>query len=293
MSTRDAKGDGEMKRFVFLTMIALAIVLSPAQVTVFAQTCPVNTVRQFARVEAVESLEIVQADQTIEVADEWLNGCSGPPSAQTYTSQVMWIIDPPTGQSTTTRWLEVGIRKRCDISQSVELRPYWSTGVLNGGVGSAFPAPFKNGTSDVSVDPATRVDVHVKKLGFADPNHAQSLWQFEVSINGTTFASRPQVMPGSFSPNVIRVGGENMSDLHDMGVSGHLNTRYLLENGANLDLTFLADRTVNKLEDPRYFIDKGSGGFGDSEYFQTTTDIHHNDPTPTEVPEGFDMCDGE
>ncbi|MBK6768758.1 MAG: hypothetical protein IPG72_07075 [Ardenticatenales bacterium] len=84
MSTRDAKGDGEMKRFVFLTMIALAIVLSPAQVTVFAQTCPVNTVRQFARVEAVESLEIVQADQTIEVADEWLNGCSGPPSAQTY-----------------------------------------------------------------------------------------------------------------------------------------------------------------------------------------------------------------
>ncbi|MBK6768759.1 MAG: hypothetical protein IPG72_07080 [Ardenticatenales bacterium] len=111
----------------------------------------------------------------------------------------------------------------------------------------------------------------MKKLGFADPNHAQSLWQFEVSINGTTFASRPQVMPGSFSPNVIRVGGENMSDLHDMGVSGHLNTRYLLENGANLDLTFLADRTVNKLEDPRYFIDKGSGGFGDSEYFQTTT----------------------
>lgn len=274
-----------MKKLVGAMLGLLVFSGAGVPTIVSAQTCPPVLTRQYAVVKAVEDLEIVQADETIEVADEWLNGCSDAPPNQTHTSQVMWLFDP----GSTARLVEIGVRRQCS-GGNVVVKPYYSQGtMISGGSASAFPRYFKNGSVDVTVNPATRVDVTMKNMGQISGESANR-WQFRVSFGGSTYEARASVTD-AFEPIEIHVGGENMTDLHDMGISGHLNTRYQLQNQS---LLFLKDRTVTVSEDaPRYVIWKGTGGFGGASYFQTHTDIHTGSPAPTAVPGGFDMCLGE
>lgn len=282
-----------MKRLICILVAGLFTLIAPGlsgRVHADEESCPNFTNSRYAVVGVTEDSPITQADETIEVADEWLNGCGGAPPSQSFTSEVLWLLQ----SGSPTRWIEVGVRRKCN-GDNVQVFPYHTTGVINAnGSGSAFPARFKDGSgNDVDVDPATRVDVTIKDMGEIVGESSYHEWRTRISFGGNTFEAKDSML-STFHPTMVRVGGENVTDLHDMGVTGHLATRYLLSTGSGLVLTFLSDRTVNAHQDaPRYNIRKGAGGFGGSNYFQVFSNIHVGNPSPTAVPENFVMCTGE
>jgi hypothetical protein len=75
---------------------------------------------------------------------------------------------------------------------------------------------------------------------------------------------------------IVEVGGEARDDVHDMGVSGSLDPRYL---ASGVYKTMWGGNVVLQDESPRYVITTGSHS---KNYFQAYSDIHAGN-TPTAV----------
>jgi hypothetical protein len=228
----------------------------------------------------VEDYEIVQADETIEIADPWFNTCPGG-GYKKWVAQVMWLVD-----DSSDYFAEVGWRRECNGSSARDYA-YYAEGRIINNVGYGNPRVFVDSNwNPVSVSPGERIRVRIMKEGPGE--YAQNLWRFQLEKGGSVYEPKAVSISTSFLPKEIHVGGENLYDHHDMGVSGHLETTYKLSNGTQL---FLYDRSVSTKQDyPRYRIVKGSGGFGNSRYFQTHSNIHVNSPSPTQVPPGTSAC---
>jgi|GEM_PF-3874260 hypothetical protein len=238
--------------------------------------------RRHAIVQAEEDSAIWKADETVEVADPWINNCEY--YDELWSSEVMWLVD-----GTSDEWLEIGWRRECTVLDGPFTYMYYARGNLdNNGNPHGFPSRFyyRSTSAPVVVYPGERVEVSIERLG-PSTEEGYDRWQFKV---GRADAVPGKVtMPDTFAPTLIQVGGEVLSDMHDLGVAGHLETRYRLSNGTQ---KFLYDQTLADSQYyPRYRIVAGTGGFGGSRYFQNHSNIHVGSPSPTALPYGAEMCE--
>lgn len=258
---------------------ALGLYLGFQARTADAQTCPPVENQIHAVVESpIHDSPIVQAEEVIEIADPWFNTCPGGLEKK-WVAQVMWLVDTSNG-----RYAEVGWRRECEGDTANDFM-YYSYGTYPGGYLQKF---VDSSYSVVVPNPGERYRVRISKVGAGSTGY--NLWRFQVSRLGSApIETRSISISAEFAPDRMDVGGENLFDVHDMGVSGHLEAEYLLGNGS---LLFLNNQTVHRSDRrPRYRIVEGSGGYDASRYFQTNSNIHLCSPCPTDVPSGVGMCD--
>lgn len=223
---------------------------------------------------------IVQAQEVLEIADPWMNPCQGVVAGNRWASQVMWIVHPQTNL-----FAEIGWRRTC---QAIGPR---DTFYMAYGPPGVVPKAFKDGSGAViSGQPGERWNMSIMKDTSSNPQYAS--WKFQISGPGGTFQHAENTVSTSFAPNRVEVGGENLFDLNDMGVAGHLDPMIRLSNGAFSLMSIEPSSNLEIIREApgRYNISRAfGGGFGNRGYFQVYSDIH-GAVNPTEVPEGMPNC---
>lgn len=194
-------------------------------------------------------------------------------------AQVMWLIDT----SNPVRLAEIGWRRTCTVTGPRDAL-YYAIGPFG-----VSPSEFRDGSNNpVFASPGERWRVSIGQVSSASSDNAT--WNFQIQGPSGTYEASVSGQPTAFQPNRIDVGGENLYDLNDMGVSGHLDPIIRYSNGSYTIMTLDPNVTYVRTNVERYDIthDLMMVGAGEG-FFQTFSNIHANE-TPTTVPEGTPNC---
>lgn len=264
-----------------LALLALLAVFAPVA-PVGAQTCPPDHggyARAVMRMSPFDDF-YNRADETLEIADPWMNPCQGVAYHERWVSEVLRLVDIPNSTQVAIGWY-----RKCTLTGPIDRFFYYA--------GGASPREFRDSFGNpVSSTPGDRWDLTMERQSFG-PDPATREWRFQIDGPGGTFEAAAGMASG-FQPNQLEAGGEALKDLNDLGVSGHLEPTARLANPGSGQKAFMIMSsdvvTVHETLPSRYMIDRAaSGGFGGKGWLQTTSDIHRS-VSPTAVPTNMVNC---
>ncbi len=211
--------------------------------------------------DSLDCPEIVQVSENMEVAEPYLNPCSGLVPRERWSANVLWAfaLDEDGGLDGVA---EIGWRKICTSSgpKKVFFFAVSRVGIVNDGDYVSGFTPQVGATYEFTLKAA---------------NDGSGKWTGLITGPGLGDGiQHEKVLSGFDHAMFVEAGGENYHLMNDMGVVGHKDVRFKLSSG--VQKTLISEPFKLRMEAPRYDIVAAHN------YFQTRSDIHIG-ATPTPV----------
>jgi hypothetical protein len=211
----------------------------------------------------------------MEVAEPYLNPCEHPSlgDRQRWSSEVLWVFRFTPSYDIA----EIGWRKMCDGSPQRRFYFACCDGLVS--EQSWFEIPGTNPKQ--YYEPIVGATYEVS-LAFEPATVMTGTWKGHISGPDLPVDGKEKVQEGEDFGRYLQVGGENLFLQNDMGVAGHLDTRYVLSD-SSVQHTMWGQSGVERFQTlNRYFIGAGKNpGASGKTFYQNYSDIHSlYTPTP-------------